>query len=131
MKPSTEKKLDDIFSDYIRLRDANEFGQTICISCTAEHYWNFMDCGHFVSRKHLATRYNEKNCNSQCVHCNRERDGNTDGYEVGLIKKYGTEVIEELEREHRKTVKISEYEAQEMIKEYKLKVKELKLQKGL
>ena len=59
------------------------------------------------------------------------RDGNIDEYEVGLIKKYGPEVIDELYREHLKTVKISESEAQEMIKHYKQKVKELKLEKGL
>lgn len=130
MKPSTMTKLDEVFSEYIRLRDASESGLVRCISCPSTVNWKYVDNGHFVKRDNMATRYHEKNCNGQCKVCNQGMDGNIEGYELGLIKKYGPMVIEELNEERRRTVKISESEAQEMLKKYRRLVIDLKKQKA-
>jgi transposase len=53
-------KLDKIFSEYIRLRDATlGDGYGTCISCGKIIYWKDNHCGHFINRKHMALRFNE------------------------------------------------------------------------
>jgi hypothetical protein len=41
-----------------------------------------MQCGHFQSRKHYSTRWNEDNCQVQCVGCNMFKSG--EQYKFGL-----------------------------------------------
>ncbi len=65
-----KKKLDEIFSKYIRQKYANQEGQVQCYTCPKTAHWKEMQCGHFVSRSALATRFSEDNCRVQCVGCN-------------------------------------------------------------
>ena len=49
-----KKKLDTIFSQYIRLKDADHNGDVTCFTCgKVSHYKSGMQCGHFQSRKTL------------------------------------------------------------------------------
>ena len=82
-------KLDIVFSKFIRVRDMRKDGTFICISCNRILPYEQADCGHYINRKHMATRFNEKNCNAQCRSCNRFDEGNLQGYRRGLISKYG------------------------------------------
>ena len=59
-KPNLKAKLDRIFSEYIRLRDANPQGYTVCISCGKIVPWKESDCGHFINRSHMATRFKDR-----------------------------------------------------------------------
>lgn len=68
--------LDIIFSRYIRLRDADSGGHVSCYTCGAFGHWKDLDCGHFISRSHMYTRYSELNCKPQCKSCNQMKDGN-------------------------------------------------------
>lgn len=61
--------LDRAFSKFIRLRDSDDNGLCRCISCGKLHMWDDIDCGHFVNRRHMGTRFDEKNCNAQCRSC--------------------------------------------------------------
>ena len=131
MKNTLKNKLDRIFSLYIRLRDANPQGYTRCISCGKIVPWKEADCGHFINRSHMATRYNEKNCNAQCRSCNRFDEGNNIGYIRGLIKKYGQGVIDELEILKHQESHWTEFEYKSLIEHYKQKVKELHENKGI
>ena len=131
MKSTLKNKLDRIFSLYIRLRDANLQGYTRCISCGKIVPWKEADCGHFINRSHMATRYNEKNCNAQCRSCNRFDEGNNIGYIRGLIKKYGQGVIDELEILKHQESHWTEFEYKSLIEHYKQKVKELHENKGI
>ena len=131
MKNTLKTKLDRIFSLYIRLRDASPQGYTRCISCGKIIPWKEADCGHFVNRSHMATRYNEKNCNAQCRSCNRFDEGNNIGYVRGLIKKYGQGVIEELEVLKHRESRWTEFEYKAMIDYYNQKVKKLHEDKGI
>ena len=63
------KKLDVVYSKYIRLRDAMEGGSTRCISCGQIKPFDKMDCGHFHSRTHKSTRWDEDNTHSECSFC--------------------------------------------------------------
>jgi hypothetical protein len=72
-KPSRKTiitKLDSIFSQYIRLRySKNEISE--CVTCGKQDHWKKLQAGHFVSRKHYATRWDEDNVkfNVQDVMC--------------------------------------------------------------
>jgi hypothetical protein len=66
-----KKELDKWFSLYIRLREATDEGLVQCFTCgNVNNYKVGMQNGHFMSRKFMATRYDEQNCQVQCVGCN-------------------------------------------------------------
>lgn len=126
MQKSTINKLDKVFSEFIRLRDANANGYVRCISCGKIDHWKEVDCGHYVNRKHLSTRWHEKNCNGQCRACNRFDEGNMLGYTKGLVKKYGPSILDELDMLKHQVSKLSDFEGIFLIKHYQEKIKELK-----
>lgn len=122
-----QKKIDKVwtvFSKFIRLRDAVD-GYCPCISCGRSHHWKECDAGHFISRKHHNTLFNEENTNAQCIECNRHKDGNEVGYKVGLMIKHDLGTIEELTRLGYMTKKYTEEELNELYKHYVNKVKVL------
>lgn len=89
-----KRKLDAVFSQYIRLRDMIPNTTVFrCVSCGLVKPITQADCGHYVNRQHMATRYSEVNCNAQCRSCNRFDEGNIQGYRRGLVRKYGENQI--------------------------------------
>lgn len=118
-------KLDRIFSQYIRLRDADMHGYIRCISCGKIVLWKEADNGHFINRKHMSLRFSETNCNAQCRSCNRFDEGNMIGYNLGMIKKYGQQTVDLLIVNKNKVNKISDTEYKILIKHYQQEVKRL------
>lgn len=125
----SKEKLDRVFSEYIRLRDADSNGYCRCISCGKIIHWKEADCGHFINRKHMALRFNDINCNAQCRACNRFDEGNLEGYRMGLIKKHGVGIIEKLYAMKNEVCNISSVEYSIAIKHYKKEVELLKKEK--
>ena len=78
-----------------------------------------MQCGHFQSRKHYATRWLEMNVAVQCVGCNMFKAGEQFLFGKYLDQKYGDGTAEELYIKSKETVKFSTDELQDMIKHYK------------
>jgi hypothetical protein len=113
-------KLDTIFSQFIRLKySKNEISK--CVTCGKKDHWKKLQAGHFISRKHYTTRWDEDNVQVQCVGCNVYRYG-----EQYLFSKYlGQELSDELMAKSRSIAKFSDVELLEMIKEYKDKVDKL------
>jgi hypothetical protein len=111
-------KADRIFSLYTRQRDADENGIVRCISCGKPHYWREVDNGHFFGRENQALRFNEINCNGQCRHENRFKEGNKVGYRKGLVKKYSEKTVLELESHEHDTLQRSQYDIDEIEKYY-------------
>lgn len=68
--------LDIIFSQLIRIKEADEHGMVKCYTCEDIKHWKHMQCGHFIPRAHMPTRFSEKNCRPQCDTCNRGKYGN-------------------------------------------------------
>lgn len=64
------KKLDEVFSQYIRLRDSNAKWIVVCPLCWAKMERKKAQNMHFVSRWVLKYRFNEKNCHAWCMRCN-------------------------------------------------------------
>ena len=114
------KKLDAIFSQYIRLKDADHKGDVSCFTCgKVSHYKVGMQCGHFQSRKHYATRWLEMNVAVQCVGCNMFKSGEQYIFGKYLDEKFGYGTAEELYIKSKETVKYSNDELLEKIKHYK------------
>ena len=130
-KINLKAKLDRIFSEFIRLRDSDENGYIRCISCNSIHKWKESDAGHYVNRSIMSLRYDEKNVNAQCRHCNRFQEGNMIGYNHGLIDKHGDSVISYLNIKRFNFCKMGDVEYNSLIKYYQRKVKELKKEKGI
>jgi len=91
-----KKVLDTEFSKFIRLRDSVD-GIGLCITCGRMKEWKYMDNGHFIKRQYLSTRYDEKNCNLQCKHCNAFEQGANEKYKIAIDKKWGAGTAEMLE----------------------------------
>jgi len=113
-------KLDEIFSIFIRRRDCTPNGR--CISCGKIITFETSDCGHYVNRKHMATRYDEQNCNAQCRACNRFDEGNIMGYRRGLVEKIGIKAVEMLEIKRFNTCPMKEVDLDILIAYYKQKL---------
>ena len=128
-----KKELDNIFSLFIRLRDATPEGLVQCFTCgKVSHYKSGMQNGHFQSRKHLATRFSEDgNCEVQCIKCNVYSWGEQYKFALALDAKYGEGRAEELQQLARTTLKISRVEYEEKISYYKSLVDKLKKEKGI
>jgi len=130
MSKKLKAKLDRIFSEYIRMRDSYTEGGGIdrlfiCISCDIQKVYSEADCGHFYGRANMTMRYDEENCNAQCVSCNQFKSGNPDGYKIGLKKKYGEDILEELQQRSIKITKLHPFEYEDLINKYQQKLKEL------
>jgi hypothetical protein len=112
--PKLKKKAQDIFNKWIRNRDKYER----CISCNGP----VEQAGHYFSSGHFsALRFNEMNVNGQDIRCNMFLNGNLIYYRQGLVRKYGVDAVNELEKKAEvRTYKWSRTELEEIIQKYKL-----------
>lgn len=118
------KKLDAIFSEYIRRKHADKNGIVKCYTCNKKAYWKGegMQNGHFISRKSRILRWDERNCRSQCYSCNCHFYGRQYVFALNLNKEYGYNIAEELLIESKKIIKQSDQDLLDLIDEYKEKV---------
>ena len=82
------------------------------------------DAGHFHSRRHMTTRFDEDNVSSECRFCNRFSADH-------LIKKIGTQRFQLLEVKAHSIKKWSCFELEQLIKYYTVLVKKLSEEKGI
>jgi hypothetical protein len=107
------KKLDTIFSRWVRL--SNSVNQICtCVTCGKESHWKDIQAGHFISRKHYSTRWDERNVKPQCVGCNVFKYGEQYKYSLYL----GNKLSKKLLIESRNIIKFTNAELEDMIKEY-------------
>tara|TARA_R110000851_G_scaffold162637_1_gene306514 strand:- start:13910 stop:14302 length:393 start_codon:yes stop_codon:yes gene_type:complete len=121
-KPSRSKlvkKLDTVFSQYIRLSNADNNGYCTCITCNKIFFWKEIQAGHFMSRKHYSIRWDERNVKPQCVACNVYRYGEQYKYS----KKIGDNESQELYNLSNKIVKFTSKELEDLINLYNDKLK--------
>ena len=126
-----KKELDKWFSLYIRLRAASDTGVAVCFTCGKMAHYKTLQNGHFQSRRFMATRFDEENCQVQCVKCNMYSQGEQYKFGLALDSKYGEGTAEELEQISRSILKISRVEYEEKIVYYKSLVEKLKKEKGI
>ncbi len=119
------RKLDDIFSLFIRTRDCNNNGVGKCISCGTLIKITGCDNGHYIDRGNSLTRFDEVNCNAQCKRCNSYMEGNKIQYRKGLILKYGQKAVDELELKVNGFRKYEQFEYTALIEYYQNEIKKL------
>lgn len=125
------KKVDTVFSQFVRLRAADHRGMGECFTCGASRFWGEVDAGHFMSRACMSTRWDEKNVQFQCKRCNGFRSGEQYKFSIQLDRIYGDGTAEELLIESKQTRKFSRDELEQLYHHYKRKVDELRSTKGL
>ena len=129
--PTLVDRLDKVFSKYIRLRDAMPGGTFRCISCGRIKPIEQADCGHFHSRTHMSTRFDEDNCHAECRYCNRFSADHIIGYRENLIRKIGSQRFLLLDVKAHETRKWSHFELEQLAKYYKALVDKLQKEKGI
>lgn len=117
------KKAQASFNAFIRERDKGN----PCISCGkpdngqhqrhASHYRSVGACS--------SLRYDERNVHASCSVCNNYLSGNLANYRVAMIEKFGSDLVEWLESQP-KSFKWTREMLEDIEKQYKLKLKELK-----
>ena len=130
-KPSTAslvKKLDRVFSEYIRLRDSKPYGYKYfrCISCGQIKPYEQMDCGHFIGRMHMATRFDEENCHGECRMCNRFSPDHMIYYQRNLERLIGRSRLDLLIARGKGTKKWTAWELEILCNHYSEEVKRMK-----
>lgn len=118
------KNLDTVFSQYIRLRYANnEIAE--CYTCGKKDNYKKLQAGHFASRRHYATRWNEYNVQVQCYSCNIGMQGLQFEFGKRLNIQYGNNFAEDILIESKKVVKFTDLDLKDMIEQYKGKLKDI------
>lgn len=112
------KKLDAVFSQYVRIKNSDKNGFCTCVTCKQKYPYKQIQAGHFISRKHYATRWVIDNVHPQCVSCNVFKYGEQYKYSLFL----GPERSNLLYLQSQKIVKFSNADLQEMLDEFKLKL---------
>lgn len=109
-----KKELDKQFSLYIRAKYP-----PFCYTCGKR---GVLQCGHFVSRQYLATRWDENNCRPQCVGCNIFGNGKPLDFEENLKKELGNKVVEKMKQSRHQIIKVDSNWYLAQIETYKQKV---------
>jgi hypothetical protein len=120
VKPSRKSivtKLDTVFSRYIRQKDAVN-GIATCVTCGKKDEWKKLQCGHFMSRRHYSTRWDENNVGVQCYGCNITNQG-----QQYLFSQYlGYNLSDEMVIKSKQIVKFADVDLIDMIKIYEDKL---------
>jgi len=119
------RKLDKIFSEFVRQRDADLRGVVECCTCKTPMLWKKSHCGHFMSRGHQSTRYDEKNTAVQCPSCNSFDQGKQYEFALYLDKRYGPGTADKMLMKSKMTCKRDRYDLECLIAEYKNKLKKV------
>lgn len=125
------KKADEVFSEFIRLRASDESSIARCFICGTPRHWKYHQCGHWIDRDQMATRFDEVNCQCVCHTCNCLDRDHADRFEGALIKNYGQFMVASIKRQSKSLAKFTRSDIQWLINDYKYKVKELRKQKHL
>lgn len=116
VKPSRKSivtKLDTVFSRYIRQKDAVN-GIATCVTCGKKDEWKKLQNGHFMSRRHYSTRWDENNVGVQCYGCNITNQG-----QQYLFSQYlGNNLSEEMQIKSKQIVKFADVDLIDLINHY-------------
>jgi hypothetical protein len=114
-----KKDADKYFSQVVRLRSADKRGYVPCYTCSKVLHWKKIQCGHYISRNKLATRFDFDNCRPQCMACNIFKKGNYPDFASRLVGQMGLTILADLVDRSNKTVKYSFCDYAEMIDAWK------------
>ncbi len=128
---SLTNQLDTVFSQYIRLRNADKQGMVQCYTSGKWMHWKKAQAGHFISRRHYSTRWNEVNVQVQSVKENVFNQGNAPVFQRNLIGDYGKQTIDFLFIQRDQPIKLDRMTLRFKIDYYSKMVQDLKLKLGI
>ena len=121
IKSKLVKKLDIVFSRWVRLSNSDDKGYCECVTCNKKVHWYDIQAGHFMSRRHYSTRWDQDNVKPQCKACNIFGQGKQYEYSIYL----GKSVSDDLLAKSRQLIKYSVVDLQNMIDFYENELKAL------
>jgi hypothetical protein len=110
------KKLDDIWSLYIRKRDKR------CVVCGTQ---NNLTCGHLFSRVSYSTRWDPRNTWGQCSSCNYLHESDPYPFTRWFQRKFGLKAYDELHKKYWESVKYTDQQLIDMYEQIKQMLDEL------
>lgn len=116
------KEADKYYSLMIRKENEKD-GKVQCYTCWDWKLLKEIQCGHYISRRILSTRFYKKNTKPQCVRCNVFMEGNKPVFALRLKKEYGDGILEELDQLSRILVKYTREKLTWMIDRFKKETK--------
>jgi hypothetical protein len=120
-----KRQADKWFSEFIRLRDAGPDGRVKCITCSHTNHWRQLQNGHWITRGHDTTRYDELNCNTQCRGCNYNGGQHLE-HAAAIEAKHGPGTCERLERKAKMSSKRTLSDYKFLADTYKARVMRIK-----
>lgn len=124
-KKAAKALADRWFSKYVRKRDADKYGVVKCCITGERFHWKNLDAGHFMSRRHESTRYDEHNTGPQSRFSNRFNQGDQYLFGKYLDKRYGEGTSERMMLKSRMTCIRNRYDYEQIAEEYKNKFNDL------
>ena len=125
-KPKTfaqlKKILDAVVSKFVRIFYSDKNGMVACYTCGKVKHFSEQQCGHFIPRNILITRWELKNLRVQCVGCNMFGNGKILDFEDNLVKELGQQEVNELKQSRFKTIKLSSMDLEDRIAVFEKKL---------
>lgn len=115
-----KREADKWLSLWVR-KNGSKRGMNECYTCRVWYLVEKLQCSHFFSRVHSATRFHPDNVRPACFACNVWRRGNIAAYSIRLQEEIGFERIKELERLSKSIFKLTPQYLQGIIDTYKSK----------
>lgn len=116
---------DKVTSELVRKLNMSHSGHVECYTCKNVMPYNEAQCGHFISRKELGTRWLLENCRPQCHTCNVDKRGNLELFKERL-ERDSPGITEKLEIISKHVNHFEPDELKNLIREYKERIKALK-----
>lgn len=121
--------LDRLVSEYVRKRDTQKDGFIRCFICSKKISYSEAQNCHYISRQHIATRFNLINCNAGCISCNCFDPDHEKRYRAVLVKKYGEDTVEEFKQLKNTILKLSLSDIKSLEQEFKDKIKQIECER--
>lgn len=115
------KELDIVFGRYIKQRDAPD-GFFCCISCGKTFPLSKGECGHYIGRTNMGTRFNPDNCFCECWKCNNDTPDHLEGFRRNMVERIGEDRVKAVEALKHVNTKLSTREIKELTKFYRKKL---------
>jgi hypothetical protein len=126
------KEADSVFSEYVRIRDAEPFtGIVTCFITGEKAHWKKCDAAHYFGRANLLTRWNEMNVHATTIESNRFDILHHSQYLKKMMSVYSREDVFSLAAQAMSLMKPTRSDIVEIIEKYSEKVKELRKQKHI
>lgn len=94
------------FQEMVRAEHADRSGECTCVCCGRRHPWKGtgrLNSGHYFSRRHRATMFDERNVHPVCSYCNTRLGGNLGKHREYIIATFGQEEFDALDALHNTT----------------------------